>query len=618
MPITETSTELLAPAKDLECGMAAISCGADAVYIGAARFGARAKVGNPLADIEALVAYAHSYWARVYVTVNTLLDDQELPQAVRLIHQLYEAGVDGVIVQDVGLLECDLPPVPLIASTQMHNATPAKVAFLAAIGFRRVILARELSLAQIRAIRRAAPTVELESFVHGALCVSYSGQCFMSYAIGGRSGNRGECAQPCRRRYMLVDREGTPVRLSAAGGLSDRHWLSLRDLNLSGDLDALLDAGVTSFKIEGRLKDVTYIKNVGSFYRQRLDAALAERGWGRSSSGRSAADFAPDVDKTFNRGYTAYFLHGRTEPPGAIETPKMVGELVGTVVAAHGKTLTLDRDADLHNGDGLAFFDEAGALQGAALNGVEGRRLTLSAPVAIRQGAALYRNHDHTFLTQLAKAEVTRAVAVRFTLDETPAGFSLTADDEDGNRAVAALDAEKVPAQKPEMAQATALKQLQKTGDTIFACSGVDLRWQAPYFLPVSAFNELRRRVLERLSEERAANRPVQTGAIHKNHAPYPETRLGFAGNALNAAAVAFYRRHGVLEIAPAAESGLDMRGKPVMHTRYCLKHQLGLCDGTRQASGLKEPLFLVDEDGRRYPLRFDCAVCEMEIGYEP
>ncbi|MBN2002100.1 MAG: U32 family peptidase [Anaerolineae bacterium] len=618
MPTGSVSTELLAPAKDLECGLAAVDCGADAVYIGAARFGARSKVGNSLADIEELAAYAHTFWARVYVTVNTLLYDQELPQAVRLIHQLYEAGVDGVIVQDVGLLECDLPPIPLIASTQMHNATPAKVAFLEAVGFHRAILARELSLAQIRAIRQAAPSIELESFVHGALCVSYSGQCFMSYAAGGRSGNRGECAQPCRRRYMLVDREGTPVRLPGAEGYAERYWLSLRDLNLSADLDALLDAGVTSFKIEGRLKDVAYIKNVVSFYRQQLDVALAARGWGRSSSGRSAADFAPDVDKTFNRGYTTHFLHGRAEPPGSIATPKMVGEFVGVAIAARGKTLTLDRDADLHNGDGLAFFDEAGELQGAALNGVDGRQLTLSAPVGVRKGTSLYRNHDHAYLTQLVRADVTRAIVMRLTLDETPTGFSLAAEDEDGNRAVATLDTEKVPAQKPEMAQATALKQLQKTGDTAFACSDVGLRWSLPYFLPVAAFNDLRRRALALLSETRAAHRPVRTGVIHKNHAPYPETRLNFEGNALNAAAVAFYRRHGVLEIEPAAESGLDMRGKPVMHTKYCLKHQLGLCDGTRQASGLKEPLSLVDEDGRRYQLRFECAICEMEVIYEP
>ncbi|HNT77490.1 MAG TPA: U32 family peptidase [Anaerolineae bacterium] len=605
-----TQTELLAPAKDLDCGVAAIDCGADAVYIGAARFGAREKAGNPLDDIVALTAHAHTYWARVYVTVNTLLYDDELPQAVRLIHQLYEAGVDGVIIQDVGLLECDLPPIPLIASTQMHNATPEKVAFLEAVGFRRVILARELSLPQIRAIRQAAPTVELESFVHGALCVSYSGQCTMSYAIGGRSGNRGECAQPCRRRYTLVDRDGQPV-------VAGKHLLSLRDLNLSADLDALLDAGVTAFKIEGRLKDVTYIKNVVSFYRQRLDAALAARGWRRSSSGRSAVDFTPDMNKTFNRGYTPYFLHGRAEPPGFIETPKMVGEFVGVAAAASGKTVTLDQAADLHNGDGLSFFDAAGELQGALVNRVDGQRVVLNDLRDIPPGTRLYRNHDHVFLAHLEKAQVTRTIAVTLTLLETPDGFRLTAEDEDGVVAVETLAAEKIPAQKPDMARATVEKQLRKTGDTPFTVADLTLTWKTPYFLPVAALNDLRRRTLERLLAARAADRPVAEGHLLNNDAPYPETALDFRGNVLNARARAFYWRHGVKSLAPAAESGLDMRGKPVMRTKYCLKHQLGLCDGTRQPSGLKEPLALVDQDGRRYPLRFDCAACEMEVYFE-
>ena len=549
--------------------------------------------------------------------MNTLLYDHELPQATRLIHQLYEAGVDGVIVQDVGLLECDLPSIPLIASTQMHNATPERVAFLEAIGFRRVILARELSLAQIRAIRQAAPAIELESFVHGALCVSYSGQCYMSYAVGGRSGNRGECAQPCRRRYTLVDRNGVPV-------VEDKHLLSLRDLNLSANLDALLDAGVTSFKIEGRLKDVAYIKNVVSFYRQQLDAALAKRNranqswanqsWGKSSSGQSSADFTPDIDKTFNRGYTSYFLHGRADSPGSVETPKMVGEFIGTVTAVRGKTVLLDRDAGLHNGDGLAFFDDAGDLQGTVVNGVDGRRVTLNDVRGVRRGAALHRNHDHAFLTQLARAKVERRIAVNLVLDETADGFALRAEDEDGNIVTETLVVEKVAARKPDMARANVEKQLRKTGDTAFACSSVTLAWQTPYFLPVAMLNELRRRTLDRLSEVRVANRPVAEGHILKNDVPYPETTLTFKGNALNASAGAFYRRHGVTEIEPAAESGLDLRGRPVMRTKYCIKHQLGLCDGTRKRTDLKDPLYLVDEDGHRYKLRFDCAACEMEV----
>jgi collagenase-like PrtC family protease len=312
--------ELLAPAKDLDTGLAAINCGADAVYIGAAQFGAREAAANSLEDLEALVAHAHKYWARVYVTVNTLLRNDELPEAVRLIHRLHAAGVDALIIQDAGLLECDLPPLPLIASTQMHNHTPERVAFLEKVGFQRVILARELSLEQIRAIR-AQTTLELECFVHGALCVSYSGQCYLSYAIGGRSGNRGQCAQPCRRRYSLVDSRGQTLA-------SDRYLLSLRDLNLSADLKDLLEAGVSSFKIEGRLKDIHYVMNVVSYYRQQLDAILAGKGLQKSSSGRSQVGFTPDLAKTFNRGFTTYFLKGRDAAMHDHAAPKFTGAAV--------------------------------------------------------------------------------------------------------------------------------------------------------------------------------------------------------------------------------------------------------------------------------------------------
>jgi collagenase-like PrtC family protease len=602
-------TELLAPAQNLECGLAAIDAGADAVYIGAARFGARAKAGNSLADIEALARHAHTYWARVYVTLNTLLYDDELVQAVRLAHQLYDIGVDALIIQDVGLLECDLPPIPLIASTQMHNHTPEKVAFLEAVGFRRVILARELSLAQIKAIRQAT-TIELETFVHGALCVSYSGQCLMSYAIGGRSGNRGECAQPCRRVYSLVDGNGKVT-------VKDRHLLSLRDLNLSAYLDELLDAGVTSFKIEGRLKDKTYVMNVVSAYRRALDQVSAARDLTKSSSGRSAVDFAPNLDKTFNRGYTTYFLRGREEPPGSIDTPKMVGELVGDVVAVDRRSFRLAPGVvELHNGDGLCFFDEEGVLQGTVVNAVNGPAITPNSLEHIRRGTRIYRNHDHVYLRQLEKSQPARTIAVQFALEESLAGFVLAVVDEDGNRASATLATEKVHAEKPEMAQSTVEKQLRKTGGTAFDCTGVTIAWQTPYFLPVAVLNELRRAALDNLITVRAQDRPRFEGEIRKNDVQYPEKQLMYLGNVLNQQAEAFYRRHGVTNIEPAAESGLDMRGRRVMRTRYCLLHQLGYCRREKGAPVLAEPLSLVDEDGRTYPLRFDCAMCEMEVFY--
>ncbi|MEJ2208280.1 MAG: U32 family peptidase, partial [Anaerolineae bacterium] len=398
------SIELLAPAQNLDVGLAAIDSGADAVYIGAPQFGARARAGNSLDDIAALVRYAHTYWARVYVTVNTLLYDDELPQAVALLHRLYDIGVDAAIIQDVGLLEGDLPPLPLIASTQMHNHTPERIAFLEAIGFRRAILARELSLAQIRAIR-ARTSLELEAFVHGALCVSYSGQCYMSYAVGGRSGNRGECAQPCRRHYRLVDAEGRTV-------VEDRHLLSLRDLNLGARLGELLDAGVTSFKIEGRLKDRAYVVNVVSWYRQQLDRLLAERGLVRSSSGHSHVDFEPDVTKTFNRGYTTYFVHGRRESPGGIDSPKMVGERVGTVHAVEGDQVTLSTDLALHSGDGLTWFDPGRELTGTLVNAVERRgnrvQVTLEDTRGLRPGVDIYRNRDQAFLRRVEQSRPVR------------------------------------------------------------------------------------------------------------------------------------------------------------------------------------------------------------------
>ncbi len=440
---------------------------------------------------------------------------------MRLLHQLYDMGVDAAIIQDVGLLESDLPPLALIASTQMHNHTPERLAFLEQVGFRRAILARELSLAQIRAIR-ARTSIELESFVHGALCVSYSGQCYMSYAIGGRSGNRGECAQPCRRRYTLVDGDGREV-------VKNRHLLSLHDLNLSAHLDDLLDAGVTSFKIEGRLKDRAYVTNVVSGYRRELDRVLAARDWGRSSSGRSSIDFEPDLSKTFNRGFTTHFLQGRGEPPGALDSPKMVGEYLGTVSAVRGPRFELETTVPLHSGDGLCWFDDQHALGGTVVNAVQSvahdshaLRVTPDKIAGIHQGLKVYRNHDHAFLRQVERSRPVRKIAVRLRLENKPEGFVLYARDEDGNVAAAMLAAETEPAHKPEKAAAAARKQLAKTGDTPFACMGVDLAWDRPYFLPVAALNALRRETLERLLMARAANRPVLRGEIQRNQAPYP------------------------------------------------------------------------------------------------
>jgi collagenase-like PrtC family protease len=602
-----TSVELLAPAKDLECGIAAINCGADAVYIGAPRFGAREAAGNSMSDIAALAAYAHKYWAKVYVTVNTLLHDDEIPEALRLITDLYDIGIDGLIIQDTGLLECDLPPLPIIASTQMHNNTPEKVEFLEKVGLHRVILARELSLDQIREIRKRT-NIELEVFVHGALCVSYSGQCYLSYALGGRSGNRGQCAQPCRKPYDLADSQGNILA-------RNKHLLSLKDLNLSEHLRELLEIGVSSFKIEGRLKDKTYVANVVAFYRDKLDRILADMGKKRSSSGTSVIDFTPDPQKTFNRGYTTYFLHGWSEPVGSIDTPKMVGEAVGKVTTIGKRDIKLDLITQIHRGDGICFFDRNGVLGGSVVNDVQGSVIILDKPDGIEKGLILYRNHDHEFLTSLAKSKAYRQVRVSFTLRESPDGLVLSAKDEDGNKAEFSYQCEKTTAEKPDQAVDNIKKQLSKTGGTHFTCSDVKIELSQAYFLPICVLNTLRRGVLESLEAVREQNRPKPIGKIEKNDFPYPEKQLTYLGNVLNHKAEEFYRRHGVTAIEPAAESGLDLTGRKVMTTRYCIKYQLGMCPQDSAANKCSEPLFLIDrQDGRRLRLHFNCRECQMEI----
>jgi len=605
-PSISKNIELLAPAKDLTCGLTAINCGADAVYIGARQYGARAKAGNSLPDIETLVSYAHKYWAKIYVTVNTLLFDHEITDAVKLIHQLYQLGVDGVIIQDVGLLECDLPPLPLIASTQMHNDSPEKVRFLEQVGFQRVILARELSLAQIRSIRQQT-SIELEFFIHGALCVCYSGQCYLSYALGGRSGNRGECAQPCRKRYRLVDRDG---KLLEKG----RYLLSIKDLNLSEHLSSLIDAGITSFKIEGRLKDVAYVKNVVSFYRQALDRVLTNNGLTKSASGSSELDFTPDVNKTFNRGYTSYFIADRTERIGATDTPKMVGEFVGKVIAIDKQSFTLDHDAELHNGDGSCFFDDEQQLQGTIVNAVQGAVVYPDKMNSIRVNSLIYRNHDHQFISRLQRSQVKRTIGVWLTLAENAEGIILTARDEDGNEAKSTFPLKMNIAENQPMARHTVQKQLCKMGDTEFVCNELTIHLKQLYFIPLAELNAMRRTILQRLQENRLQKRPLITRSLVKNNVLYPDNSLTYHGNVLNQQAEAFYRRHGVQSIEPAAESGIDMRGKRVMRTKYCLLQQLGFCMDNTRTHTSKEPLFLIDEQGRKLELRFDCAACEMEI----
>jgi putative protease len=599
--------ELLSPAKDLETGMAAINCGADAIYLGAARFGAREAAGNPLGDIEQLARYAHKYWAKVYVTVNTLLHNEELEEAQRLIQQIYEAGADALIIQDTGLLELNLPPLPLFASTQMHNHTPERVAFLEKVGFQRVILARELTLDQIRAIR-ANTQIELETFIHGALCVSYSGQCYLSYAIGGRSGNRGQCAQPCRRSYTLLGQDGEPI-------VSDRYLLSLRDLNLTGSIDALLDAGVCSFKIEGRLKDRTYVMNVVGHYRKLLDQLLNPRSLRPAASGTVHLDFTPNPAKTFNRGYSTYFLHGRGALIANPDTPKSLGEPLGKVISATRRSFSLDPSAPpLHPGDGLCFLNFQRDLTGTTVNRVEEDQIFPAEMKGLVAGVTVYRNHDHTFSEQLLKSQAARKIGLQFHLEATPDGLRLEASDEDHNRASFSLATELQPAQQAEKARETIERQLRKLGNTDFECDQVTITLDPLPFLPVALINTLRRGAVEALITAREQNRPRPVGGAIQNAVPFPQKMLSFEGNVLNQKAAEFYHRHGVEVIEPAAESGLDLHGRKVMTTQFCLRYELNACPRLPDPQKLSEPLKLVDEQNIEYPLRFNCADCVMEV----
>jgi len=600
--MTIKQIELLAPAKNFSAGVEAVNCGADAVYIGAEEFGARQAAANTLHDIEKLAAYAHRYRAKVYATVNTILTDLEIGRAQKLIHRLWEAGADAVIIQDMGLLELELPPIPLFASTQTHNITPQKVLFLEKAGFKRIILGRELTLGEIKAIR-AKTKAELEFFVHGSLCVSYSGQCYLSHALGGRSGNRGECAQPCRKLYTLKDAAGKEL-------VKNKHLLSLKDLDLSKRLGELLDAGITSLKIEGRLKDADYVKNVVSYYRRELDRVLARKKLGRSSAGKSFIDFTPDLNKTFNRGYTEYFLDGGSRDMGAPDTPKFIGEPVGRAIKVDTKSFRLDGGISLHNGDGIAFFDERGVLGGTHVNIVAAGKVMPVSTRGISEGTLIYRNLDREFLRGLERVKSARKLGVRLKFAETPEGFALHAVDEEGFAASLSCMPGKTKAEKPEAAFETIKRQLSKIGETGFYLQGLELELSAPYFIPVSVLNDLRRRVLELLDTGRAGAYKREEAVLEKTSHKYPAKELDFTANILNSKAVEFYKRHGVKEIERAAEFGVETGDRPLMTIKSCLRSRLDMCD----KAGKAEPLFLEDEEGRLFRLDFDCPECRMTL----
>ena len=601
------SLELLAPAKNLECGIAAIDHGADAVYIGAQKFGARVAAGNSVDDIRQLCQYAHQFSAKVYVTVNTIIYDDELKDTERLILELQEAGVDAILVQDMGLLRIPNSEfrIPFHASTQTDNRTVEKVRWLAGLGFKRVVLARELSVEEIAEIHAQVPDVELEVFVHGALCVSYSGQCYASQHCFGRSANRGACAQVCRMKFDLLDADGRELE-------HQRYLLSLKDLNQYAHLEELAEAGATSFKIEGRLKDASYVKNVVAAYSQRLDSIIAKHPdkYCRASKGYCTYSFTPNLKKTFNRGFTTYFLHGRQPDRRSVrtdvfspDTPKAMGEFVGTVKELRRDSFNVAGTAAFANGDGLCFINKEHDLEGFRVNRAEGNRLfPQQMPRNLRPGMALYRNNDMEFERLLARQSSVRKIPITMALATTPDGYSLAAEG-----VTVTIQCEHQQAEKPQ--RDNIIRQLSKLGGTPYECSGVEMPADFNAFIPSSLLADLRRQLVAALSGDGSLNGDGSRCVMPRTQENRPQYAHPYLYNIANRLAADFY---GVKEPTAFEIKGGD---GPLMQCRHCLQYAMGYCvKHGGQKPTYKYPLFLRLGDGRRFRLEFDCKHCQMNV----
>ena len=602
--------EILAPAKNLYQGMAAINAGADAVYMGAHQFGARSNATNSVEDVAEMVKYAHLFKAKVFVVINTILYDNELEQCKKLIYELYNIGVDALIIQDMAIMEMDLPPIVIHASTQANNRDAQHVKFLHDAGMKRVVLARELNLDQVREISEATD-VELEFFVSGALCVAFSGNCYMSVANGERSANRGSCAQNCRLPYQLIDGTGKTL-------IANSHLLSIKDLDLSDQLPNLIEAGVTSFKIEGRLKDIVYVKNNTSYLRQRLDSFLEENEkYEKASSGRTFYNFEPEMDRSFNRGYTAYFVNKRKEKIGSWESPKSKGQYIGKVLEIKANGYVIENYEMLNNGDGLYFVNENGEADGAQINIIFNNIAIPNTFKPLAVGTEIYRNSDAEFNKMVEKENsAVRKIGVSLKFTETIDGFQLLAVDEDGHQAVQSFQTTKELAKSQESVIPNIKKNLAKTGNTPFIVDEIEVELSSNWFLPISKVNEIRREVLEQLVDIRIKEYHREEYQIQKTDHPYPVQKLDFMYNVSNKMARAFYKRHGVTEIEKAFELQWDPGKARVMTTKYCVKYELGKCARfQRDTMGEKlvEPLTLKHGENE-YKLKFNCKPCEMEI----
>jgi 23S rRNA 5-hydroxycytidine C2501 synthase len=625
--------ELLSPARDADIGIEAVNHGADAIYIGGPSFGARATADNSVQDIERLVRHAHRFHSRVFVTLNTILRDDELEPARRLVNQLYDAGVDALIIQDMGLLELDLPPMQLHASTQTDIRTPEKARFLQDAGLSQIVLARELTLPQIAAIRAATDPdrCHIEFFIHGALCVAYSGQCYISHAHTGRSANRGDCSQACRLPYEVKDSQGRIVA-------HDKHVLSMKDNNQSDNLRALIDAGVRSFKIEGRYKDMGYVKNITAHYRTLLDEILEERPeLARASSGECTFFFQPDPNQNFNREFTDYFVQGRQQDIGAFDSPKNPGQAIGWVTRVNKDSVELelsDPETVLHNGDGLCYYDLQKELVGLQTNRVEAIPQGKGGPVQwrvfpkdpmdslkdLRKGTEVNRNRSMDWVRTLEKKSAERRIGVWLRLAERDGGLALSLTDADGHSAEAHVPLALQAAKDPAQAETKLREQLARMGDTLFTPIDIAIELSQPWFVPASTLNALRREAVQALEARRAEALQRLPRAVPVDPpVPYPEDTLSYLANVYNHKARDFYARHGVQVIAAAYESQEEEGEVSLMITKHCVRYSLSLCP--KQAKGVTgvqgtvraEPLQLINGK-EKLTLRFDCKPCEMHV----
>ena len=605
MTIKNPKIELLSPAKNLEVGIAAINHGADAVYIGPAQFGARVAAGNSVDDIAQLVSYAHKYRTRVYVTLNTILKDDELEQARLLVNDLYNVGVDALIVQDMALLQMDLPPIALHASTQCDTRTVEKVKFLEQCGFEQVVLARETSLATMRQMAEQT-NVALEAFVHGALCVSYSGQCYMSEAARGRSANRGACAQMCRLPYDLLDEEGNIL-------VRKKHLLSLKDFDASRHLHEMIDAGISSFKIEGRLKDIDYVKNITAYYRRQFDAILEGSPRKASSSGKTTFFFEPNPKKTFYRGATDYFLEGRKRDIWSFDTPKSLGEPIGKVKDVWRNAISMhNSQCTIHNGDGLCFLNKKGEFEGFRVNKVEsGRLLPLNMP-KIEKGTLVYRNSDVAFERILAGKTAERKLAVTIKVSSQPTSLLLTIVDSDNISTSIEVGVSGEKANNPDKMLDTWRTQLSKLGGTIFEAQNIDLSALGePLFIPVSQIAEWRRQLVELHEHNRDKSYQRSLIEIKPTVHKYIATELDYRANIYNSQAKSFYEQHGCVVQQPAFEQQHQPNAE-LMRTKHCIRYALGWCRKENPKAQIKQ-LYLQNGNDK-FRLEFDCRNCEMAV----